>query len=212
LRNLNFYFRILNVKFISRTIQKVIREAARGFPAMVLTGPRRTGKSTLLRHMFPHARYVLLEDPDVQSRARSDPRALLDELRPPVIFDGIHNVPQLSRYIRTRIDENPSQTGTWVLAGLREVPSMQTVIESMPGRAAILQLLSFSLAETDRVNLLHGGYPEVIARPTTRELMVQLLHSNLSGARRPRHDQHSRSGNLPALPRHAGQPSRPDPE
>ena len=158
------------MRFISRTIQKVIREAVRGFPAMVLTGPRRTGKSTLLRHMFPRARYVLLEDPDVQARARSDPRALLDELRPPVLFDEIQNVPELFPYIRTRIDENPREMGKWLFTGSQEAGLMQGVTESMSGRAAILQLLSFSLAETDRVSLLHGGYPEVIARPTAREL------------------------------------------
>jgi predicted AAA+ superfamily ATPase len=158
------------MRFISRTIQKVIRDAARSFPAMVLTGPRRTGKSTLLRHMFQHAHYILLEDPDIQSRARSDPRALLDELRPPVLFDEIQNVPELFPYIRSRIDEHPREMGKWIFTGSQEAPLMQGITESMAGRAAILQLLPFSLPETDRVTLLHGGYPEVLARPAAREL------------------------------------------
>jgi len=158
------------MRFISRAIQKVIREAVRSFPAMVLTGPRRTGKSTLLRHMFPHAQYILLEDPDIQSRARSDPRALLEELHPPVIFDEIQNVPELFPYIRTRIDQRPREMGKWLFTGSQEAPLMQGVTESMAGRAAILQLLPFGLVETERVTLLHGGYPEAIARPTAREL------------------------------------------
>jgi uncharacterized protein len=148
----------------------VLAEAVRSFPAVVLTGPRRSGKTTLLRHLFPKARYVLLEDPDVQARVRSDPRALLDELRPPVLFDEIQNAPELFAYIRTLIDQQPRKMGRWLFAGSQENPLMQGVTESMAGRAAILQLLPFSLAETDRVTLLAGGYPEAIARPRARGL------------------------------------------
>jgi predicted AAA+ superfamily ATPase len=101
----------------------------------------------------------------VQARARADPRALLEELRLPVLFDEIQNVPELFSYIRTRIDQRPRQTGQWLFTGSQDAPLMQGVSESMAGRAAILQLLPFSLAETDRVSLLLGGYPEVLARP-----------------------------------------------
>jgi len=137
---------------------------------IVLTGPRRAGKTTLLRRLFPRATYVLLEDPDVQARARSDPRGLLEDLRPPVLFDEIQHVPELFAYIRTRIDSAPRAVGRWLLTGSQEAPLMQGVTESMAGRAAVLQLLPFSLAETDRVSLLLGGYPEVLARPKARAL------------------------------------------
>ncbi len=155
---------------ISRTIQPAVRDAARSFAAVVITGPRRGGKTTLLRRLFPRATYVLLEDPDVQARARSDPRGLLEELRLPVLFDEIQNVPELLPYIRTRIDQNPRLMGQWLFTGSQEAPLMRGVTESMAGRAAILQLLPFSLAETNRVGLLPGGYPEVLARPAARGL------------------------------------------
>jgi predicted AAA+ superfamily ATPase len=113
---------------------------------------------------------VLLEDPDVQARARSDPRTLLDELRPPALFDEIQNTPELLAYIRTRIDRNPRETGRWLFTGSQEAQLMQGVSESMAGRAAILQLLPLSVSETDRVSLLHGGYPEALARPKSRGL------------------------------------------
>jgi uncharacterized protein len=158
------------MRFVPRDVQPAVLEAARSFPAVVVTGPRRTGKTTLLRRLFPRAQYVLLEDPDVQARARSDPRALIEELRVPVLFDEIQNVPELLAYVRTRVDRKPRATGQWLFTGSQEAPLMQGVSESMAGRAAILQLLPFSLGETDRVSLLHGGYPEVLARPAGRGL------------------------------------------
>ncbi len=113
---------------------------------------------------------MLLEDPDLQARARADPRALLDELSPPVLFDEIQNVPELLAYVRTRIDLEPRRMGRWLFTGSQEAPLMQGVSESMAGRAAILQLLPFSLAESERVSLLLGGFPEVLARPKARDL------------------------------------------
>lgn len=158
------------MRFIGRAIRPTVLQAARSFPAVVVTGPRRAGKTTLLRRLFPRASYVLLEDPDLQARARSDPRGMLDGLRLPALFDEIQNVPELLAYIRTRIDESPSRKGQWLLTGSQEAPLMQGVTESMAGRAAILHLLPLSLAETDRVTLLSGGYPEALARPKARDL------------------------------------------
>jgi predicted AAA+ superfamily ATPase len=157
------------MRLVARALQPALAKAARAFPAVVLTGPRRAGKTTLLRHTFK-ARYMLLEDPDIQARARSDPRGLLDELTPPVIFDEIQHVPELFAYIRTRIDAQPRRTGQWFFTGSQEAPLMRGVSESMAGRAAILHLLPFSVAETPRVTLLSGGFPEAVARPRTRRL------------------------------------------
>jgi uncharacterized protein len=158
------------MRFVPRAIEPVLLEAGRGFPAVVLTGPRRSGKTTLLRRLFPRGSYVLLEDPDMQARARSDPRGLLDELRIPALFDEIQNVPELFGYIRTRIDRKPREMGRWLFTGSQEAPLMQGVSESMAGRAAILQLLPFSVAETSRAGIFLGGYPEVLARPKGRAL------------------------------------------
>jgi uncharacterized protein len=158
------------MRFVPRAIENVAREAVQRFPALIITGPRRAGKTTLLRRLFPHARYVLLEDPDIQARARADPRGLIESLRPPVIFDEIQNVPELFGYIRTQIDQHPRPKGQWLFTGSHEMSLMQGVSESMAGRAAILQLLPFSLAETDRVSFLLGGYPEVLSHPRGRAL------------------------------------------
>ncbi|MGH9594675.1 MAG: ATP-binding protein, partial [Bryobacteraceae bacterium] len=158
------------MRTLKRALASVVLEAARSFPAVVLTGPRRAGKTTLLRQLFPKARYLLLEDPDLQNRARGDPRGFLDELELPVILDEIQNAPELFGYARTRIDRHPERTGQWLFTGSQEAPLMQGVAESMAGRAAILQLLGFSLTEDKRVGLLGGGFPEALARPKTRAL------------------------------------------
>jgi uncharacterized protein len=158
------------MQFIPRALEGTLHTAVKAFPAVVLTGPRRAGKTTLLRRLFPRASYVLLEDPDIQSRARSDPRGFLEELHAPVLFDEIQHAPDLLAYVRTIIDRNPRRHGQWLFTGSQEAPLMRGVSESMAGRAAILQLLPFSIVESDRVTLLAGGFPEALARPKTRDL------------------------------------------
>jgi len=132
---------------------------------VVLTGPRRAGKTWLLRHLVPKADYHLMEDPTVIARLRADPQGFLDGLRLPVILDEVQNVPEVFALVRARLDARPRRTGQWFLTGSQEAPLMRGVTESMAGRAAVLQLLPFSTREHSKVGLLRGGYPEVLARP-----------------------------------------------
>jgi predicted AAA+ superfamily ATPase len=156
--------------YVRRELEIQILRAARAFPAVVLTGPRRAGKTSLLRHLFKKAAYFLLEDPDVVSRLRQDPQGFLDSVKGPAILDEVQNVPEVFAHVRTRIDRQPRRVGQWFLTGSQESPLMQRVSESMAGRAAILQLLPFSSRETSKVTVLHGGYPEALARPRAARL------------------------------------------
>ena len=156
--------------FIHRALTGELLKAARSFAAVILTGPRRSGKTTLLRRVFPKASYHLLEDPDTVARLRADPRSFLDEVRLPVILDEIQHVPEILNYVRARIDRAPRKTGQWLLTGSQEAPLMKGVTESMAGRAAVLQLLPFSSAEHPKVSVVRGGFPEVIARPSAASL------------------------------------------
>lgn len=158
------------MKYVRRTLEAQILRAARGFPALVLTGPRRAGKTWLLRHLFPEASYFLLEDPDIVARLKADPQGFLDAVKTPAILDEVQNVPEVFAYVRTRIDRQPRRSGQWLLTGSQEAPLMQGVTESMAGRAAVLHLFPFSTRETPGVSLLRGGYPEVIARPKSARL------------------------------------------
>jgi hypothetical protein len=150
-------------RFLRRDIEDTLRAAARGFPALVLTGPRRSGKTFLLRRWFPDATYVLAEAPDVIARLRADPQGFLDSVKTPVILDEVQNVPEVFAFVRARIDRQPQKRGQWILTGSQEAPLMQNVSESMAGRAAILQLLPLSARESAKVSPFRGGFPEVLA-------------------------------------------------
>jgi predicted AAA+ superfamily ATPase len=158
------------VRHVPRALEAQVRRALRAFPALVLTGPRRAGKTWLLRHQFPEASYFLLEDPDVVARLRADPQGFLDGVEAPAILDEVQHVPEVLAYVRSRIDRRPRRTGRWLLSGSQEAPLMRGVTESMAGRAAVLHLLPFSTRESGKVTLLRGGYPEALARPASARL------------------------------------------
>ena len=136
----------------------------------MLTGPRRAGKTTLLRRLFPQAQYFLLEEPDLVARLRADPQGFINALKPPVILDEVQNVPEAFAYVRARIDRYPRRTGQWLLTGSHEAPLMQGAVESMAGRAAVLQLLPLAVRESPKFSILTGGYPEILARPSVARI------------------------------------------
>ena len=130
-----------------RTLSRVMARALRTFPAIVVTGPRQSGKTTLLKSLYgrTHA-FVTLEDPDIRIRAKEDPLQFLARYKPPLIIDEIQYVPELLSYIKTRIDEN-RKPGQWLFTGSQHFGLMQGISQSLAGRAAVLSLLPFSLAE-----------------------------------------------------------------
>ena len=113
------------MRYVTRTLERQVLAATRDFPALVLTGPRRAGKTFLLRHLFPRAAYYLFEDPDVVARFRADPQGFLDEVRSPAILDEIQNVPEVFNYVRSRIDRAPRRKGQWLLTGSQEAGMMR---------------------------------------------------------------------------------------
>ncbi|MBI3333488.1 MAG: ATP-binding protein [Candidatus Omnitrophica bacterium] len=158
------------MRFIHRAIEKQLLKAFRNFPALILTGPRRAGKTTLLQKLFPRASYHLLEDTDLIARVRADPRGFLGAMKTPAILDEIQNVPEMFNYLRTRIDQSSRRMGQWLLTGSQDAPLMRGVSESMAGRVAVFQLLPLSLEENPAVSMLHGGFPEALQRPSTARI------------------------------------------
>ena len=160
------------MRSVDRTLTKTLLRATRTFPCVVLTGPRRAGKTFLLTRLFPRAEYWLFEDPEVVDRFRSDPEMFLDQVHTPVILDEVQNVPEIFAHVRARIDRSPRRMGQFFLTGSQQAQLMSGVTESMAGRAMPLTLLPLSVEETSKVDVLRGGLPEVLAQPSNARLRL----------------------------------------
>ena len=125
--------------YIRRSLEPVLKRAADEFPAIVLTGPRQSGKTTLLKHLFSRThKYVSVEPSDIRASADSDPRGFLAMYSPPVILDEVQYAPALLPYIKERIDADRKKSGQYLLAGSQNLLMMERVTESLAGRVAII--------------------------------------------------------------------------
>lgn len=130
-----------------RKIADELRQLAREFPVVSIYGPRQSGKTTLAKATFPDKPWVSLEDPDVNTLARNDPRAFLDSYPSGAVFDEIQKVPELFSYLQGYVDREPGAVGKYILTGSHQAKLKRGIAQSLAGRTAILTLLPYSIAE-----------------------------------------------------------------
>ncbi|MCC6410207.1 MAG: ATP-binding protein [Saprospiraceae bacterium] len=131
---------------IHRILGQKILEAAQKMPVVAVTGPRQSGKSTLIKKLFASYRYANLEDLEQRRFALSDPKGFLKDLGERAVIDEVQHAPELLSYIQVIVDEK-NVSGLYVLSGSQNLLLMQNVSQSLAGRVAIFNLLPFSLAE-----------------------------------------------------------------
>lgn len=171
------------MKYIHRAIEKRIKKIAKQFPAIAITGPRQTGKSTLLKTLFPKHDYITLDDPEVRLSAKQDPGLFVENLNLPVILDEIQYVPELLPYIKIAIDRDRSKNGRFLLTGSQMFPLMAGLSESLAGRIALFELLGFSWEELPSIpktakecyaRMFRGFYPV----PATQRVETQAYYAS----------------------------------
>ena len=131
---------------IPRHLTAVLQRAAAAYPVLSVTGPRQSGKTTLLRHLLPGFDYVSLELPDVRAFALDDPRGFLSRFGGPVILDEAQRAPDLFSYLQAVVDDDPAP-GRFVLSGSQNFLLMQRVSQSLAGRVHVSHLLPLSMGE-----------------------------------------------------------------
>ena len=134
-------------KYIPRALSHEISLSAAEYPVVTVIGPRQSGKTTLVRELFPTHRYVNLEDPQIRSLAEEDPKSFLERFPAPVIYDEVQRVPGLLSYVQVMVDERPAAKGDWILTGSNQLKLRESVSQSLAGRTAVLTLLPFSISE-----------------------------------------------------------------
>lgn len=156
---------------VQRTLLPQLLARAASFPVLVLTGPRQSGKTTLVRHAFPSHAYVSFEALDNRAWAMEDPRGFLAAHRDGAVLDEVQRVPELLSYLQGEVDDRPAP-GRFVLTGSQNLNLLESVSQSLAGRAGLLTLLPFDGAELAQIRpgldlwetVWRGGYPAIHAR------------------------------------------------
>lgn len=158
---------------INRHIYKALREYQNKYPILALTGPRQSGKTTLLKQLFPDYRYVSLENPDARDFALKDPNGFLAEYNDQMIFDEVQQAPAIFSYLQTLVDSRPDRMGGFILSGSQNFHLMERITQSLAGRVALFKLFPLDIQELKDANLLaedpfeqliHGFYPALYDR------------------------------------------------
>jgi predicted AAA+ superfamily ATPase len=149
--------------YIARKITRVIRAQINKFPVIALTGPRQSGKTTLLKELFTDYKYVSLENPDIRAFATEDPLGFFSEYGDKVILDEVQRVPALFSYMQTIVDDS-KQMGQFVLSGSQNFHLVNSITQTLAGRVALFKLLPLDFEEMRSESLLSRSYAQSMFR------------------------------------------------
>lgn len=167
---------------INREIADAIRTLSQKYPVLAVTGPRQSGKTTLLKSIFSDYEYVSLENPDIRMFAETDTNGFLQKYGKYVIIDEAQRVPMLFSYLQTLVDDS-GLMGQFILSGSQNFHLMRNITQSLAGRVAIFKLFPFDFREMLSAGLLNGNYLENIVRgfyPAiyNRDIPSEIFYSN----------------------------------
>lgn len=137
------------MNYISRELESTLVEVSGQYPVVTILGPRQSGKTTLVKRLFPDYAYVNLELPDDRLLAAEDPHSFFKRYAGPLVIDEIQRVPTLLSHIQVMVDEDRGRKGRFILTGSRQMDLRAAVSQSLAGRTALLKLLPLSLAEIE---------------------------------------------------------------
>ena len=152
-----------------RHVETILKRYKEIFPAICITGPRQSGKTTIAKSFFPEKPYMSLEDPDVRLQAQTDPRGFLQTYSKGAIFDEVQRVPELLSYLQGMIDDDRNNNGRFILTGSQNFLLIEKITQSLAGRVGMITLLPMSLAEISQPDrtvedkIFYGGYPGLFA-------------------------------------------------
>lgn len=155
-----------------REIEDVVRDRARRYPSITVTGPRQSGKTTLCRRAFPNHPWCNLEDPTQREHAAADPNGFLARYRSGVLLDEVQRVPTLLSALQVAIDRDPTP-GRFVLSGSHSFELGAAIAQSLAGRTTVLDLLPMTFGELRQFadaprellpTMLAGGFPRIFDR------------------------------------------------
>ena len=165
--------------YIQRELKKTFHFCCDQFAAVLITGPRQSGKLTFLQHEMKDVPYITFDDPLNRDFALSDPNGFLDQFNgKPVILDKIQYIPEILQYIKIRIDRR-KQPGIWIMTGSQQFHLMGNINETLAGRVAVIELCPFNFNEADVhkkqiANVVWTGfYPEPVCYPQKRDMWVK---------------------------------------
>lgn len=162
--------------YIPRQLTAELKLSSGEYPVVTVIGPRQSGKTTLVREQFPGHAYANLEDPQLRTLAREDPKAFLHRYPAPVIYDEIQRVPELLSHIQVLVDEIPGAKGRWILTGSNQLKLRESVSQSLAGRTAVLTLLPLSITE---LKASGQSLPESHAEWIHRGFLPRIYHEGI---------------------------------